>query len=81
MNEPSDPLHFEMWQPWASLIAIGAKQIETRHWPTKYRGPIAIHTAKRIHKSEMRELDCRKSFREALAELRPYDRRRFGLQS
>jgi hypothetical protein len=33
-------------QPWASLIAIGAKTIETRSWPTLYRGPIAIHAAK-----------------------------------
>lgn len=33
-------------QPWASLIAIGAKQIETRSWFTKYRGPLAIHAAK-----------------------------------
>jgi hypothetical protein len=30
-------------QPFASLIACGAKKIETRSWPTKYRGPIAIH--------------------------------------
>jgi hypothetical protein len=33
-------------QPWASLIACGAKQIETRRWATSYRGPIAIHTGK-----------------------------------
>ncbi len=33
-------------QPWASLIACGAKKIETRGWATKYRGPIAIHAAK-----------------------------------
>lgn len=33
-------------QPWASLIACGAKKIETRSWATKYRGPIAIHAAK-----------------------------------
>lgn len=33
-------------QPWATLIAIGAKRIETRSWSTKYRGPIAIHAAK-----------------------------------
>lgn len=33
-------------QPWASLIAIGAKKIETRSWPTKYRGPLAIHSSK-----------------------------------
>lgn len=30
-------------QPWASLVALGVKHIETRSWSTKYRGPIAIH--------------------------------------
>ena len=33
-------------QPWATLVAIGAKRIETRSWSTKYRGPLAIHAAK-----------------------------------
>lgn len=33
-------------QPWATLIAIGAKRFETRSWSTLYRGPIAIHAAK-----------------------------------
>lgn len=33
-------------QPWATLIAIGAKRVETRAWPTRYRGTIAIHAAK-----------------------------------
>ncbi len=33
-------------QPWASLVAIGAKQIESRSWYTNYRGPLAIHAAK-----------------------------------
>jgi hypothetical protein len=33
-------------QPWATLVAIGAKRIETRSWPTAYRGPLAIHAAK-----------------------------------
>ena len=36
-----------IWQPWAYLIACGAKKYETRGWPTKYRGPIAIHAAVR----------------------------------
>lgn len=36
-----------LWQPWASLIAFGVKTIETRGWPTAYRGPIAIHAAAR----------------------------------
>lgn len=33
-------------QPWASLVESGAKRIETRGWPTRYRGPVAIHAAK-----------------------------------
>lgn len=33
-------------QPWATLVAIGAKRIETRSWGTSYRGPLAIHAAK-----------------------------------
>ena len=33
-------------QPFASLIACGAKQIETRSWATKYRGKIAIYAGK-----------------------------------
>lgn len=35
-------------EPWASLISIGAKKIETRSWYTDFRGPIAIHAAKGI---------------------------------
>lgn len=33
-------------QPWASLVAIGAKHYETRGWSTKHRGILAIHAAK-----------------------------------
>ena len=33
-------------QPWAAMVAVGAKQIETRSWQTAYRGPLAIHAAK-----------------------------------
>lgn len=33
-------------QPWATLVATGAKRIETRSWTTPYRGPLAIHAAK-----------------------------------
>lgn len=36
-----------LWQPWASAMALGLKRIETRHWSTSYRGPMAIHAAKR----------------------------------
>jgi hypothetical protein len=33
-------------QPWATLVAIGAKKLETRSWPTYYRGPLLVHAAK-----------------------------------
>lgn len=33
-------------QPWATLVVIGAKKIETRSWNTKYRGDILIHASK-----------------------------------
>jgi len=38
-------------QPWASLWASGRKVHETRHWPTDYRGPLAIHAAQRFERS------------------------------
>jgi hypothetical protein len=40
-----------LWQPWASLIACGAKPFETRHWapPRELIGAtIAIHAAKKV---------------------------------
>ena len=36
-----------LWQPWATAITLGSKRIETRHWYTPHRGPLAIHAAKR----------------------------------
>lgn len=47
-----------LWQPWASAIALGAKRIETRHWSTRYRGPLAIHAAKRVNKNELIYYAC-----------------------
>ena len=44
-----------LWQPWAQLIVIGGKSIETRHWPTKVRGKIAVHAARR--ETDRRETD------------------------
>jgi len=35
-----------LWQPWASLMACGAKLVETRHWRTEVRGEVYIHAAK-----------------------------------
>jgi hypothetical protein len=36
-----------LYQPWASLVAVGAKTIETRPWSTSYRGELWIHAGKR----------------------------------
>jgi hypothetical protein len=33
-------------QPWATLVALGIKRVETRSWSTAYRGPLLIHAAK-----------------------------------
>lgn len=38
-------------QPWASLVALGEKKIETRGWKTSYRGPLLIHAGKKIEKN------------------------------
>lgn len=35
-------------EPWASLIGLGIKKIETRSWPTSYRGTLYIHAGKNI---------------------------------
>ncbi len=45
-----------LWQPWASLLAIGAKIFETRPWSTRYRGPIAIHAARKPEDSTLEEM-------------------------
>jgi len=45
--DPPRPIRaLTLTQPWATLVALGAKQIETRSWGTSYRGPLAIHAAK-----------------------------------
>ena len=32
-------------QPWASLVVMGAKRIETRSWQTAHRGELLIHAS------------------------------------
>jgi hypothetical protein len=33
-------------QPWATLVALGAKKLETRSWSTRHLGSLLIHAAK-----------------------------------
>jgi hypothetical protein len=35
-----------LWNPWAALVRLGQKRVETRSWPTSYRGPLAIHATR-----------------------------------
>lgn len=37
-----------LYEPWATMVALGVKRIETRSWPTPYRGVVAIHASKRF---------------------------------
>lgn len=57
-----------LWQPWASLVGLGEKKIETRSWLTKYRGPLAIHAAATCKKSYM-DLAWQEPFYSALLPL------------
>lgn len=36
-----------MQPPWSAAIAVGAKLVENRSRPMRYRGPLAIHTGAR----------------------------------
>lgn len=58
-------------QPWASLVMLGEKSVETRDWATAYRGPLLIHAAKGQTKAE-REIRNEPMFHDAL--------RRHGLE-
>ncbi|MET7843666.1 hypothetical protein ABZT45_34695 [Streptomyces sp. NPDC005356] len=35
-------------QPWAAAIAYADKRVENRVWPTSYRGPVLVHSAKTL---------------------------------
>ena len=39
-----------MVQPWASLFVLRKAKYETRSWRTNYRGPLAIHSSKKVNK-------------------------------
>ena len=54
--------------PWAVLVAILAKENETRSWGTRYRGPLAIHAGKGWRKED-RELCREEPFLSALQQV------------
>lgn len=54
-------------QPWATLMALQKKQIETRSWSTGYRGELVIHAAKGFPKWAKETCDD-EPFKSALGE-------------
>lgn len=57
-------------QPWATLVAIGAKKIETRSWGTKYRGSLVIYAAQRFPRADW-ELLFQEPFKGPLSAFTP----------
>lgn len=71
-------------QPWATLVAVGAKKLETRNWRTSYRGPLAIHAGKGLggiqrpdggpgREEDLAALIATEPFRTALQEVSIYE--------
>ncbi len=57
-----------MTEPWATLVAKSVKRRETRSWHTRYRGPIAIQSAKGFP-AHARATCLSEPFRSALADV------------
>lgn len=55
-----------LWQPWATLVALGEKEFETRSWCTNHIGRLAICSTKRFD-DEMKAYCDREPFRSVLA--------------
>lgn len=63
-----------LWQPWASLVAVGAKTIETRGWPAPASligQPLLIHAAKRKPDVGTAPLDVLLAWHDHDAQIRP----------
>lgn len=76
--KPATVSALPLWQPWATLVAIGAKCVETRHWPAPKRlisERIAIYATKGgLSKTDEREVLGEIYFHSALRGLVPGDR-------
>jgi len=45
-----------LWEPWATAMAMNIKKVETRSWPTNYRGMLLICAAKKKMSNEAMEV-------------------------
>ena len=46
-----------LWQPWASLMALGLKKVETRSWYISHRGPLIIASCAKWDQEVLCSLD------------------------
>lgn len=60
-----------LWEPWASLVAIGSKTIETRSRRIAYRGPLLICAALHHNVGMLKGLLTQSHVRQGLADLTP----------
>ena len=71
-------------QPWAQLVVLGAKKIETRSWNTAFRGELLIHASLGKHygsgkdKISCRELCYRTQFSDFIDGGNGFDKLPFG---
>jgi hypothetical protein len=67
-------------QPWASLVVMGAKKIETRSWNTPYRGELYIHASlgKKFNGFSCREICYTEHFKQTIGGGLGYDKLPFG---
>lgn len=56
-------------EPWASAIAAGLKRVETRKFPSRYRGLLAVHAASRVPAEVLAEVDEPGALRDLVARL------------
>lgn len=70
VQKPAPKLRvLSLWQPWATLMAIGQKKFETRSWETGYRGLVCIHASKKWGR-ELEEITKQEPFRTVLHRVR-----------
>lgn len=55
-----------IWQPYAQAFALGLKKYETRSWPTKHRGKIAIHASVKPLSAELKSLSEKYNIKDLL---------------
>lgn len=48
-----------LWQPWASLIMYGGKDVENRSWAPAYTGTLVVHAGKALDKSGVELAEAR----------------------